>query len=158
MGRKARQRRPPLRLQFRVGTRHAAADLRPSPFTRFDAVQSGKGDQTSETRSGHHAHGGEKGTKNHEPRTIPMTEARREFLVKLKERRQPKETDFVSIIKDAKKSLQITCKKLNFPQFTHHDFRHFFATTCIESAVDIPTIDDQPKSRWLGHKDGAHSR
>ena len=27
--------------------------------------------------------------------------------------------------------------------------RHFFATTCIESGVDIPTI-----SRWLGHKDG----
>jgi integrase len=31
----------------------------------------------------------------------------------------------------------------------HHDFRHFLATTCIESAVDIPMI-----SRWLGHKDG----
>ncbi|MHB8523566.1 MAG: hypothetical protein ACYDH9_22810 [Limisphaerales bacterium] len=28
-------------------------------------------------------------------------------------------------------------------------FRHFFATTCIESGVDIPTI-----SRWLGHSDG----
>ncbi|MBM3832320.1 MAG: hypothetical protein FJ403_03390 [Verrucomicrobia bacterium] len=38
---------------------------------------------------------------------------------------------------------------MGFPQFTHHDFRHFFATTCIESGVDIPTI-----SRWLGHKDG----
>ena len=33
--------------------------------------------------------------------------------------------------------------------FRHHDFRHFFATTCIESGVDIPTV-----SRWLGHKDG----
>jgi hypothetical protein len=38
---------------------------------------------------------------------------------------------------------------LEFPKFTHHDFRHFFATTCIESGVDIPTV-----SRWLGHKDG----
>jgi len=27
--------------------------------------------------------------------------------------------------------------------------RHLFATRCIESAVDIPTV-----SRWLGHKDG----
>jgi integrase len=35
------------------------------------------------------------------------------------------------------------------PQFIHHDLRHFFATTCIEAGVDIPTI-----SRWLGHKDG----
>jgi integrase len=32
---------------------------------------------------------------------------------------------------------------------THHDFRHLFATTCIESGIDIPTV-----SRWLGHKDG----
>ena len=32
---------------------------------------------------------------------------------------------------------------------THHDLRHLFATRCIESGVDIPTV-----SRWLGHKDG----
>ena len=38
---------------------------------------------------------------------------------------------------------------LRYPHFTHHDFRHFFATTCIEAGVDIPTV-----SRWLGHKDG----
>ncbi len=29
------------------------------------------------------------------------------------------------------------------------NFRHFLATRCIESGVDIPTV-----SRWLGHKDG----
>jgi hypothetical protein len=45
--------------------------------------------------------------------------------------------------------LETACRKLGFPQYTHHDFRHFFATTCIESGVDIPTI-----SRWLGHCDG----
>jgi hypothetical protein len=38
---------------------------------------------------------------------------------------------------------------LGFPHFTHHDFRHYFATTCIEEGVDIPTV-----SRWLGHSDG----
>jgi integrase len=27
--------------------------------------------------------------------------------------------------------------------------RHLFATRCIETGVDIPTV-----SRWLGHKDG----
>ncbi|MBI2950418.1 MAG: site-specific integrase [Verrucomicrobia bacterium] len=93
--------------------------------------------------------GGDKGTKNHEPRTIPMTSALREFLSKLKDRRKPKDNDLLSVTKDAKKCLQTTCKKLGCPHFTHHDFRHFFATTCIESGVDIPTI-----SRWLGHKDG----
>ena len=29
------------------------------------------------------------------------------------------------------------------------DLRHLFATRCIESRVDIPTV-----SRWLGHSDG----
>ncbi|MES1180609.1 MAG: tyrosine-type recombinase/integrase, partial [Verrucomicrobiota bacterium] len=39
--------------------------------------------------------------------------------------------------------------KLGISRFTHHDLRHLFATRCIESGVDIPTV-----SRWLGHKDG----
>jgi integrase len=34
-------------------------------------------------------------------------------------------------------------------RITHHELRHLFATRCIESGVDIPTV-----SRWLGHKDG----
>lgn len=93
--------------------------------------------------------GGELGTKNHEQRTVPMTEALRSLLLKLHEQRQPAPDDFVSAIDSAKKCLQTACKRLGFPQFTHHDFRHLFATTCIEAGVDIPTV-----SRWLGHKDG----
>lgn len=34
-------------------------------------------------------------------------------------------------------------------KLTPHDFRHLFATRCIESGVDIQTV-----SRWLGHSDG----
>jgi integrase len=34
-------------------------------------------------------------------------------------------------------------------RIVHHDLRHLFATRCIESGVDVPTV-----SRWLGHKDG----
>jgi integrase len=41
------------------------------------------------------------------------------------------------------------CKKLRIKRVTHHDLRHLFATTYIESGVDIPTV-----SRWLNHKDG----
>jgi integrase len=93
--------------------------------------------------------GGEVGTKNHEQRTIPMTSALRVFLERLRDERQPKPEDFVSQIDSAKKCLQTACRRLDYPQFTHHDFRHLFATTCIESGVDIPTV-----SRWLGHKDG----
>ena len=40
-------------------------------------------------------------------------------------------------------------QKIGIPRITHHDLRHFFATVCIESGVDIPTV-----SRWLNHKDG----
>lgn len=93
--------------------------------------------------------GGERGTKNHEARTIPMTDALRSLLERLKSEREIKPEDFVSQINSAKKCLQTACRKLEYPQFTHHDFRHFFATTCIEAGVDIPTV-----SRWLGHKDG----
>ncbi|MBE7502322.1 MAG: site-specific integrase [Verrucomicrobiales bacterium] len=95
--------------------------------------------------------GGEKGTENSEPRTIPMTSGLRELLLRIKSARQPEPQPDEPIcpIKDAKKCLRSACRKLGLPPFTHHDFRHLFATVCIESGVDIPTI-----SRWLGHKDG----
>jgi len=47
------------------------------------------------------------------------------------------------------KALDAACRKLEVHRITHHDLRHLFATRCIESGVDIPTV-----SRWLGHKDG----
>ena len=50
---------------------------------------------------------------------------------------------------ECKKSITTACLKLGISRFTHHDLRHMFATRCIESGVDIPTV-----SRWLGHKDG----
>jgi hypothetical protein len=46
-------------------------------------------------------------------------------------------------------AINSACKTLGITRFTHHDLRHLFATRCIESGVDIPTV-----SRWLGHKDG----
>ena len=51
--------------------------------------------------------------------------------------------------KDSRKALAHACKKIVIAKITHHDLRHLFATRCIESGVDIPTV-----SRWLGHKDG----
>ena len=95
--------------------------------------------------------GGETGTKNHENRIVPVTDALRGLLLRLQAERPADagKDDWVVPINDAKTTIRKTCKRLGYPQFTHHDFRHFFATTCIESGVDIPTI-----SRWLGHKDG----
>jgi integrase len=93
--------------------------------------------------------GGERGTKNHEARSIPMTDALRALLMRLKGERNPNVSDCISPIKDAKRCLHTASRRLGYPYFSHHDFRHFFATTCIEAGVDIPTV-----SRWLGHKDG----
>ena len=93
--------------------------------------------------------GGERGTKNDETRTVPMTDALRTLLFRIRDERQPKLDDAVPLSGSAKKCLQTACRRLKCEQFTHHDFRHFFATTCIEAGVDIPTV-----SRWLGHKDG----
>jgi integrase len=90
------------------------------------------------------------GTKTESaPRTIPMTKNLREHLLRMKMGNKPKPADKIISINSARKCLQTACENLELPQFTHHDFRHFFATTCIESGVDIPTV-----SRWLGHKDG----
>jgi integrase len=90
------------------------------------------------------------GTKSEQSdRLIPMTASLREFLHKLKAELNPEPTDRILKTGSAKKCLATACANLEFPRFSHHDFRHFFATTCIESGVDIPTV-----SRWLGHSDG----
>jgi integrase len=90
------------------------------------------------------------GTKSEQSdRLIPMTASLRKFLLKLKTGLDPEPTDRILKTGSAKKCLATACANLEFPRFSHHDFRHFFATTCIESGVDIPTV-----SRWLGHSDG----
>ncbi|HWB99610.1 MAG TPA: tyrosine-type recombinase/integrase [Bryobacteraceae bacterium] len=93
--------------------------------------------------------GGEIGTKNGESRTIPMTAALRELLRRLRGESTLAPSARIAAIHDAKKCLRTASRRLCYPRFTHHDFRHFYATTCIEAGVDIPTV-----SRWLGHKDG----
>jgi len=52
-------------------------------------------------------------------------------------------------VRECQKAIGTACQKLGLVRLTHHDLRHLFATRCIESGVDIPTV-----SRWLGHKDG----
>jgi len=52
-------------------------------------------------------------------------------------------------IKQCSEDLTTACAKVDVSRLTHHSLRHYFATVCIESGVDIPTV-----SRWLGHSDG----
>lgn len=93
----------------------------------------------------------EEGTKNRSVRRVPMIPAMVTLLDEIKQRRLgaicPGEP--VLVVSTARKAMNRAADILGIPHLTHHDLRHFFATTCIESGVDIPTV-----SRWLGHKDG----
>ena len=83
-------------------------------------------------------------------REVPMISEMRKLLEHLQAKRPDEpQTEKVMRVSECKKSITTACKKLEIPRFTHHDLRHLFATRCIESGVDIPTV-----SRWLGHKDG----
>ena len=74
----------------------------------------------------------------------------REFLGRLKEAREDEwPIARVMQVRECQKAMDRAAKVVGMPRITHHDLRHLFATRCIESGVDIPTV-----SRWLGHKDG----
>jgi integrase len=94
----------------------------------------------------------EGGTKNSLDREVPIMAPMRTLFQQMRAASNPKADDFIHPIASAKKCLMTACDKnhLNIkPHFTHHDFRHYFVTTCIEAGVPIPTITD-----WIGHQDG----
>jgi len=84
-------------------------------------------------------------------RTVPLFPALAALLAEIRARRGVEESVESPIlgVKECKSALRSACKAVGVKAITHHDLRHFFATTCIESDVDIPTV-----SRWLGHNDG----
>jgi integrase len=90
------------------------------------------------------------GTKNWTTRIVPMIPEMRQLLDRLRAE-HPEEPSSAKVIRVSacNGSLKNACRRLGIPHISQHDLRHLFATTCIESGVDIPTV-----SRWLGHKDG----
>ncbi len=94
-------------------------------------------------------------------REVPMIPAARSLLERIQERRRKAarvEVDGkpyvdpaspVLIVREAGKSLARACAAVGIEKLTHHDLRDAFATTCIESGVDVPTV-----AAWLGHADG----
>jgi integrase len=92
----------------------------------------------------------ETGTKNWELRRVPLIPGARGLFERMRCERAVESLDAkVFRVAECQKSLDRACKKVGANRITHHDLRHLFATRCIESGVDIPTV-----SRWLGHKDG----
>lgn len=89
-------------------------------------------------------------TKNGETRYVPMIPELEQMLTDLrKERATEAPTATVMRVFECQNSMTHAAAKIGMKRITHHDLRHLFATICIESGVDIPTV-----SRWLGHKDG----
>ena len=92
----------------------------------------------------------ETGTKNWELRRVPLIPDARDLFQRMLSERAGESSDTKLFrVSECQKSLDRACKKVGAERITHHDLRHLFATRCIESGVDIPTV-----SRWLGHKDG----
>ena len=95
----------------------------------------------------------ETGLKNRpvgEVRHVPMIPEMRQFLEQLRnERLTEGSTTPVVEVRECQISMDRAAKTVGMTRITHHDLRHLFATRCIESGVDIPTV-----SRWLGHRDG----
>ena len=85
------------------------------------------------------------GTKNYEERMIPIMSQVVDVVV----RRRVMKGGLWSI-KDPSNAMRRSCGRLKFGfVVTPYSCRHFFATRCLESGVDVPTV-----AGWLGHKDG----
>ncbi len=93
--------------------------------------------------------GGERGTKNHEVRTIPLFPPLRRLLERLFGEGCHSRDDRLFALESAKKALGTACVKAKLPHFGHHAMRHFFCSNAIEAGCDFKVI-----AGWLGHKDG----
>lgn len=83
------------------------------------------------------------------PRTIPMIPALRDLLERMRARSSTAPHGRVFETNSALGSLPTACEIVGIPHLTHHDLRHLFTTTCLESGVDVSTV-----ALWLGHADG----
>jgi integrase len=81
--------------------------------------------------------------KNSETNYIPLLPELRAMLPTLPL------TGLLFKIKNPRRALRTSCRKLGIPHLTNHKLRHLFATHAIECGVDIKTV-----SAWLRHKDG----
>lgn len=83
-------------------------------------------------------------------RHIPLFPPLEKLLREMQARREDVLPDApVLLVGECKGALRSACTLVGIARLTHHDLRHLFATMCIQSKVDIPTV-----ARWLGHSDG----
>jgi len=90
----------------------------------------------------------ETGTKNSDIRRIPIISNMENLLERMRKKEKEEKGPILKISR-CNEALKRVCTEMGINRLTHHDLRHLFATRCIESGVDIPTV-----SKWMGHKDG----
>lgn len=88
--------------------------------------------------------------KNDQMRQVPLIPAALSLLARLRLAEVPTGPDDpVMLITSPRIALDNACARLGIDHLRVHDLRHLYATRCIESGVDLPTL-----ASWLGHKDG----
>jgi integrase len=93
--------------------------------------------------------------KTGQARYAPLLDSMRDLLERIQAEprwfraEHRRKAGYILSVSECEKALTSACKKAGAHRMTRHDLRHLFATRCIESGVDIPTV-----SRWLGHRDG----
>ncbi len=90
----------------------------------------------------------ETGTKNSDIRRVPIISNMEDLLERLRKQEKEEKGPILKISR-CNEALNRVCNEMGINRLTHHDMRHLFATRCIESGVDIPTV-----AKWMGHKDG----
>ncbi|MDB4452521.1 site-specific integrase [Akkermansiaceae bacterium] len=90
--------------------------------------------------------GGEEGTKNRKEREVPIVPQLVPVIERLKCRER---VGSVFSIGSPYRALVSACERLGFSHYDVYRLRHYFATVCLESGVDVPTV-----ALWMGHSDG----
>lgn len=85
-------------------------------------------------------------TKNGKPRSIPLLRGVDDTIERLM---CLDHHGYVLPRQNARKAIDQACRRAGVSRMSFHSFRHLFATRCIQSGVDLPTV-----ARWLGHSDG----
>lgn len=85
-------------------------------------------------------------TKSKKFRLVPISAPLEAILAEM---RDEEDEGPLFTMTSPRRALGTAVKTLQLPPMRIHDLRHFFATWCIESGIDIPTV-----SKWLGHQDG----
>lgn len=131
------------------GKRHSKAAAMTVEFLAYTGMRISEAQSVkwADIREGHIVR---RVAKNDGIRKLPLIPAAEELLDRLKASGLPcGSTEPVMPIKSPRIALDGACERLGMPHLRIHDLRHIFATRCLESGVDFPTL-----AGWLGHKDG----